>query len=328
MVLAVAAAAALPDAPAVAAEASAPLVLESAIPLADVSGRIDHMAVDLGRHHLSVAELGNDTVDIVDLPSGRVIHRVGGLQEPQGVAFVPSVDLLAVASGGDGSVRFFHAADFSPAGQIDLGDDADNMRLDPRTGRLIVGYGAGALAIIDPARMSTIAAVPLPVHPEGFQLAPDGRRAFVNLPDANQVAVVDLASRRQAGSWSLGDLHSNFPLAIDAAGTVVAIAFRGPPTLALFDPGSGAIGDAASICGDADDVFFDAGRRRLYVSCGEGAIDVFERNDGQLQPVGRTKTSSGARTALFVPELDRLFVAARAEANQAPAKILVFRPTP
>jgi hypothetical protein len=291
--LAVAAAAAWQDAPAVAADAPAPLVLESAILLADVSGRIDHMAIDLRRRHLSVAELGNDTVDIVDLPSGRVIRRLAGLQEPQGVAFVSGVDLLAVASGGDGSVRFFHAADFSPAGRIDLGDDADNVRLDPRTGGGVVGFGTGALAIIDPGRVSVLATVSLAVHPEGFQLAPDGSRAFVNLPDANQVAVVDLVSRRQAARWSLGDLHSNFPLAIDAAGTTVAIAFRGPPRLVLFDARSGAIAAVADACGDADDVFFDAGRHRLYVSCGDGAIDVFEWNDAHLQPVGRRRRARG-----------------------------------
>jgi hypothetical protein len=317
-----------PGAAAVTADAAAPLVLEKSVPLADVSGRIDHMAIDLGRRRLFVAELGNDTVDIVDLPSGRVIQRIAGLQEPQGVSFIPGSDLLAVANGGDGSVRFFHAADFSPAGRIDLGADADNVRLDLRTGYLVVGYGAGALAIIDPARESKIAAIPLAVHPEGFQLAPDDSRVFVNLPDVNEVAVVDLASRRQVASWSLGDLHSNFPLAIDGAGTTVAIVFRAPAKLALFEAGSGAIAAAADTCGDADDVFFDGGRHRLYISCGEGAVDVLEWGNASLQRVGRIRTSSGARTALFVPDLDRLFVAARADANGGQAKILVFRPLP
>jgi len=325
--VAFAAVAAWPGATVAAADAAAPLVLETSIPLADVSGRIDHMAVDLGRRRLAVAELGNDTVDIVDLASGRVIQRIGGLQEPQGVAFVPGPDLLAVANGGDGSVRFFHAADFSPAGRIDLGDDADNIHWDPRTGHLVVGYGAGALAVIDPVRESKVAAFPLAAHPEGFQFAPDDSRTFVNLPDAGQVVVADLASGRHVVGWPTGDLRSNFPLAIDGAAKTVAIVFRDPARLALLDAGSGAIAAAAETCGDADDVFFDPRRRRLYVSCGEGVVDVFERGSAGLQRVGRIKTSSGARTALFVPELDRLFVAARADAKGGNAKILVFRPS-
>ncbi|HTO81098.1 MAG TPA: hypothetical protein VMQ73_02640, partial [Methylomirabilota bacterium] len=175
---------------AVAADMNAPLVLEATIPLKDVRGRIDHMAVDLVRRRLAVAELGNDTVDVIDLGTGRVVHRIADLKEPQGVAFAAAADVLVVANGDDGSVRFFGADDVTPVGRIDLGSDADNVRIDKNTGRVVVGYGAGGLAVIDPAARTKLADVPLPVHPEGFQLAPDGKRAYVNLPDAWQAAVV------------------------------------------------------------------------------------------------------------------------------------------
>src|SRR5262245_30860203 len=107
------------------ANASAPLVLETTIPLKDVSGRIDHMAIDLGRRRLAVAELGNDTVDVIDLGSGRVAHRIANLKEPQGVAFTARGDALIVANGNDGTVRFFRSDDLAPSGRINLGSDAD-----------------------------------------------------------------------------------------------------------------------------------------------------------------------------------------------------------
>ena len=129
--------------------AAAPaLVLERTIPLAGVAGRIDHMAIDLTRRRLFIAELGNGSVDVVDLATGRAIHRIADLKEPQGVGYAPAADVLAVASAGDGSVRLFRGADFSPIGTVDLGDDADNVRLDPATGRLIVGFGGGGLATL------------------------------------------------------------------------------------------------------------------------------------------------------------------------------------
>jgi hypothetical protein len=318
---------ALPNA-AEAADTSAALVLEKEIPLADVAGRIDHMAIDLERRHLAVAELGNNTVDLIDLNSGQAIHRLEDISEPQGIAFVPSSDLFAVASGGDGSVRFFHAADLSPAGEIDLGDDADNVRVDGKTGHIVVGYGEGALAVIDPLTRSKLADIALPAHPEGFQLARDGNRAFVNVPDARQVAAVDLASGKQVATWKTADLHSNFPMAIEQSGGTLAIAFRGPPRLALLDAQTGTINASAETCGDSDDVFFDNRRQRIYVSCGEGAVDVFEHKDGALRHVTQVKTYSGARTALFVPELDWLFVASRSGLQGDDAKLLVFRPSP
>src|SRR4051794_19521533 len=97
---------ACPPAPS-AAEQAAPLVLERTIPLKSVSGRIDHMTVDLGRKRLFVAELGNGTVDVVDLGTGLTVQRISGLKEPQGVGYDPAMDMMAVASAGDGSVHFY-----------------------------------------------------------------------------------------------------------------------------------------------------------------------------------------------------------------------------
>jgi hypothetical protein len=303
------------------------LVLEKTIPLDGVSGRIDHLAIDLKRRHLAVAELGNDTVDLIDLSAARVVHRIGGLHEPQGVAFVPSADLFAVANAGDGAVEFFRGGDFSPLGGIDLGDDADNLHVDTGTGHLVVGYGSG-LAVMDPTTRSKLADGALEAHPEGFQLALDGSRAFVNVPDAHQIASVDLVAGKQTATWRIPGLESNFPMALDSQGRTVAIAFRGPARLALLDATSGAIIASADTCGDADDVFFDERRRRIYVICGAGAVDVFDRNDDGLGRVAQVQTVPGARTGLFVPELDRLFVASRSPSPGAGAKILVFRPSP
>ena len=129
--------------PAWAAELSAPLVLEATIPLPNTGGRIDHMAVDLRRGRLFVAELGNGALDVVDIAGRRVVHRVSGLKDPQGVGYSPGADIVSVASAGDGSVRLLRGEDLSPAGVINLGDDADNVRVDLRSGQVFVGYAAG-----------------------------------------------------------------------------------------------------------------------------------------------------------------------------------------
>src|SRR3984885_2127619 len=142
--------------------AAEPLVLDRTIALNEVSGRIDHMAIDLGRQRLFVAEPGNGTLDVVDLVQGKAVRRIGGLKEPQGVAYAPGADVVAVANGGDGTVRLFRGADLVPAGKAEFGEDADNLRFDARTGLLVVGYGSGGLAMIDPATASLIGRIPLP----------------------------------------------------------------------------------------------------------------------------------------------------------------------
>lgn len=302
------------------------LLLETIIPLAGVGGRIDHMAVDLPHGRLFVAELGNNTVDVIDVAGRTRVGRIAGLKEPQGVGYLPARDLVAVANAGDGSVRFFHGADLTPAGTVPLGDDADNVRVDPETGEVLVGYGAGAIAIIDPERPAKAADLPLAGHPEGFRYDPASGRVYVNVPDKRQVAVLDRKTGRDVGNWTFPDARSNFPMALDEAGGRVAIGFRSPARLVEVDAASGAMAGSAAICGDTDDVFFDAKRGCYYVSCGEGAVDVVDRTGNGLVRRDRIKTASGARTSLFVPELDRLFVAARAGGPGADAAILVFRP--
>jgi len=316
----------LPGSEALSEPAEPALQLEATIPLGDVSGRIDHMAIDPNRHRLFVAELGNDTVGVVDLNERKVINVIAGLKEPQGVAYVPSSDALYVANGGDGSVKVFKAGNYEPDGQIDLGDDADNIRVDVASNRVFIGYGNGALAVIDPATRSKIADISLKAHPESFQLARSSRHVFVNVPKAGEIAVVDRVAGKQAATW-LQRNGGNFPMALDDESQHVVVAFRSPPALGVFSARDGTSVANVEACGDADDVFIDTKRHRAYVSCGSGFLDVFDTQAATYRRVAHIPTVAGARTSLFVPELDRLLLAVRASAG-GPAAIWIYRPAP
>jgi hypothetical protein len=301
------------------------LQLEAKISLGHVSGRIDHLAIDQSRRRVFVAELGNNSVGIVDLDERRLIHTIHGLKEPQGVAFVPSTGMLYVANAGDGSLRLFSTPDYAPAGQLELGDDADNIRWDSATNRLFVGYGSGGLAVIDPSTFKRIADIPLGSHPESFQLDPNSDRIFVNLPKAQAIGVVDRHSVRPSATWSMGNAGGNFPMALDPTTGHVLVAFRAPAKLGVFSAKDGASISHADICGDADDVFVDAKRRRVYISCGEGLLDALDAQGNAFKRIARIPTVPGARTSVFVPELDRLLLAVPAVSGE-PAAIWVFHP--
>ena len=283
-----------------------------------------YLGINLKRQRLFVAELGNNSLGVVDLAAGKVLRRIADLSEPQGVAYVPFADSVLVANAGDGSVRVLRAEDLTPIGRIELGDDADNVRVDTARKRVLVGYGKGALAVIDPASLTKTADIHLEAHPEGFQIDETGTQVFVNVPDAHEIGVVDLAtgSTRSLPTQGAG---SNFSMAIDGEAHHVLVVFRSPPSLMALSSQDGHIVAKAETCGDADDVFADRKRHRVYVSCGEGVVDVLESGEAGYRQVARVPTVPGARTSLFVPELDRLFVAVRAGSNE-PAAIWVFRP--
>ena len=114
-------------------------------------------------------------------------------------------------------------------------------------------------------------------------------------------------------------------MALNNAAEHVVLAFRTPAKLGAFSMKDGTSVAKVDLCGDADDMFMDPKRQRVYVSCGEGFIDVFDARDGTYSRISRMTTVAGARTSLFVPELDLLFLAARATGSE-PAAIWVFRP--
>jgi DNA-binding beta-propeller fold protein YncE len=304
---------------------NAALRIEAKIPLGDVRGRIDHMATDIDRRRLFVAELGNNTVGIVDVEQAKVLQVLAGLKEPQGVGYLPSTDTLYVANGGDGSVRLFQGPNYTANGRIDLGSDADNVRVDQSSQHVVVGYGDGALAMIHGAKRDKIGEIRLPAHPEGFQLDPSTGRAYVNLPNARSIAVADLSSGKVIAIWPVSGASANFPMALNGDSKHVLAVFRNPAKLGVFDMRDGSIVRMVDTCGDADDLFFDAKRHRVYVSCGAGAVDIFDARS--YERLSRLPTVSGARTSLFVPEFDQLFLAVRAVARN-PAAIWVLRPEP
>jgi DNA-binding beta-propeller fold protein YncE len=246
------------------------LQLEANIPLGDIRGRIDHMAVDLKRRRLFVAALGDDSLIEVDLQTQRVERRIDGLPEPQGVGYEPATETLYVANAGDGSVRLFQGADLSPVGRIELGSDADNIRVDSNAGRVFVGHGNGALAAIDTATHKKIASAPLKAHPESFQLDKDTGRVCINIPNAGVIDVVDRTSGKEITSWPTEGRRANFAMALDDARKYVLVAFRRPAELGIFSSTDGRLVTSIQTCGDVDDLFIDSKRNRIYISLRRG----------------------------------------------------------
>ena len=300
-----------------------PLALVQSIPLADVRGRIDHLAIDTDGERLFVAALASDSVEVIDLHAGTRIARLTGLQEPQGLVYQREARRLFVATGRGGAVTAFTGSPLQPAQRIDGLDDADNLRLETDR-RLYVGYGR-ALAILDAATLRRLGEVSLPAHPESFQLERAGSRIFVNVPNAGEISIVDRTTRRIVDSWRLDDAKANFPMALDERNDRLFVATRRPGALLVYDTRSGMRVARLSIAGDADDLFFDAARNRVYAICGDGEIEVVEQRDAdRYERTATVPTARGARTGLYSPDRSELFVAVPARAA-TPAEIRIYR---
>ena len=285
--------------------------LVQTIPIPNVNGRIDHMAIDIRGQKLFVAELENNSLDIVNLSTARRIHSIfkTALAEPQGVIFIPQPNRIFVSNSQDGSVDIFDAISFSFIKKIKLSSgDADNMRYDSSNKLVYIGYGQGSLGIINATNYNIVGDIKLTGHPESFQIEEQNRpivhhpqRIFINVPESNSIEVVDSQKHTLSTTWPIiSNVQNNFPMALDQTNHRLFVGTRDPPKLMVFDTNSGKVISILDIAKDPDDVFYDAAKKHIYFSCGEGFINIFQQQDANhCNPIGSITTAPGACTSLL-----------------------------
>jgi DNA-binding beta-propeller fold protein YncE len=305
----------------VAAAEPPPLSEVQVIPLLGVERRIDHFAVDPAGKRLFVSALGNHTLEVLDVDAGKRITSIKRLNEPQGVAYIASVHRIVVAMRG-GSVAAFDDEKYQRTATLSNTGDADNLRVDA-AGDLYLGYGEGAIGQLDPSTLKLAANIPVGGHPESFRLEENGPRIYVNVPPRREVVVIDRNKRSIVMHIPLGGPTNNYPMWLDESGHRLFVGVRKPAELLVFDTASGKRLAAVPCVGDTDDLFYDARRDRVYVIGGEGYVDVVDA--AKYERIARIATRAGARTGLWSPELDRLFVAWPARGGK-PAEIQVLGP--
>ena len=311
------------------ASGRAPLLLVQEIPLPHVEGRIDHFTFDVKRKRVIGAALGNDTVEVVDTFAGRDIHSISGAANPQGVAFVGDLNKLFVANGADGKLRIYDGASFALLNTINIGEDPDNVRYDPAEKRVYVAYGGddmGGIAVLDAATGKRLEdAAKLDAHPESFQLSSSKPVIYANIATKAKVVLIDRTTHKVT-DWPLKSGKANYPMALDEADHRLFVVTRKPAQLVVLDTETGSTIASVPCVADADDVYFDTGRKRIYVPGGEGFVSVIQQVDADhYQSLAKIPTTIGARTGLWYEKRDRLYLAVPASSKQG-AALWVYSP--
>lgn len=288
------------------AATSAALVLTGAIPLENARGRIDHFGFD-PKNRLFVSALGNNTEEVIDLSAQRVVHTITGVPAPQGVVYSPETNKLFVAST-KGKLYIYDGISFDLLKTIDFHGDADNLRYDPAEKRVYVGYGddeTAAIGMVDATTNKRLEEeFKTGAHPESFQLETSGANIYVNLPDLKQIAVINRKTHATS-HWKL-TLSANFPMALDESDHRLFIASRAPARMAVFNTESGELVMAIPCAQDADDLYYDSERRRIYVTGGEGYISVFQQRDADHYGLlAKIPSSLGARTSGYFGKIGK-----------------------
>lgn len=273
----------------------------------NAGNRLDHLALDSKREHLLVANTGNKSLDVVNLRTGKVVKSIPDQEGIQGLLYIPGADHL-VATLGKNTCNVFDAASFKQAGKLKV-PDADSIAFDARNNLVCVASGDRKIALFDARTMAPKGEIKLPTFPESLVIEKSRPRMYVNAPVPHQVLVVDTARREVLKRYPLPEA-GNYPLALDEANHHLFVGCRKEPCVIVLDTETGKQVARVTIPGDVDDLYFDAARRRLYASCGEGYLAVIRQaSPTRYDLLAKVPTAKQARTCLFDPASSRIYLA-------------------
>jgi DNA-binding beta-propeller fold protein YncE len=313
-----------------------PLRLVQTIPLPNVKGRLDHMDMDVKGKRLFVAGLENSTFEVVDIDAGKWVRSILGFKKAQGALFVPELNKLFLASGDDGMLRVFRGDTLELLDSIHLEPGPNRVVYEPKSKLVYVGYGGkdagkdyGEVGIIDARNDKLVGDVKVVAHPSELLLDKSGKTLFVFVSIASKIQVVDTSNRVVLSTWPVTS-QRNGDGALDESTSRLFIGTRTPAEMVVMDSKSGREIAHLPTPEGMDGVYFDAARKRVYVSGGRdlqiGSVYVYQQKDADhYETIGKVPTREGAGTSFWSPELDRYYVAAEAT-DKEQAAILVYAP--
>jgi DNA-binding beta-propeller fold protein YncE len=284
------------------------------------AGGLDHVALDSKRGHLLLANKANNTLDVIDIKDGKLITQKENQTAIQGVAYAADFDRIFVGLGTNGLCNVINPETFALVKTLNFKDDADNVRYNPALKVVYVAHAEKALGVVDAKTNNKKADISLPAGAESFVVEAKRPRMYLVTPSPCQMVVIDTEKNAVTTTYPIKSSSGAHTIALDEANHRALIGCHKEPMLVVMDTETGKEVATVPIPGDNDDLWFDAKTKRLYASCGEGALVVLEQQDADKYKVlEKVDTVKGARTCLYVPETKRLYLAVpRQEGKEGP----------
>lgn len=283
------------------------------------------MSVDIEHMRLFAAAPTNKTLEIVDLRTGRPWRSLEG-ENPAAARYAPEFNQLYVPRGQ--SLYIYDGRTLDVIASIDLESNLDELQYNARAKRIYVGCmtpGKTGIAVIAIPEGKLLGRIPLPAKLQGIAVEQKGSRVFANTPSVKQIAVMDGEKRKLLNTWLLEDVEGNSPIGLDEAHHRLFVGTRHPAQLVVLDTTTGKAIAKIDMNSDADDLFYDPANKRIYVSCGEGFVDVIEQRDADhYKLIARVPTVVGARTSTFSAKLNAFYLGVPRRGDQ-PAELRVFK---
>jgi len=306
--------------------ADSTMELKQTIELKGKAGTMDHLALDAKRDRLFVANKVNNTLDIVDLKAGKLLTQIRNQGGIQGIAYAADLDRVIVGLGTGGFCNFFDGEKYKQLETLKFTDDSDNVRYDPRTQLVYVAHAEKSLGVVDAKNFQIKKDIKLPGAAEGFQIEKKRPRLYVNIPSPSEVVVIDTDKNEVMTRYKVEKAGGQHPMALDEENHRLFLGCRKKPMIVIMDSEDGKEIAGIDIPGEIDDLFLDTKNKRLYGSCGDGAIVVLKQTaPDKYEVVEKIETPKGAKTSYFDAETGRFFLAVPRQAGMNNPEVRIYQ---
>jgi DNA-binding beta-propeller fold protein YncE len=316
------------------AQESGPLRLVQTITMdPSITGRFDHMAVDVAGNRAFLTAADHHSIEVFDLKAGKWMRSISGLGKPAGIVYLPKTNQVLFSDGEPGSVNVLDASTYKVVATVKLAADADSVGLDRQKNIIYVDNGGkdihesfSRVSVVDIKARKKLEDIKVDGDRlEAMALETEGPRLFVNDTALNKVVVIDRNQRKITGTWDINDAKENVAMAFDEAGHRLFVATRSPGMLVVLNTDTGESVAHLPAAGGADDLAYDAAHKRIYLSAGEGFVNVYQQKDANTyEELAKIATRAGARNSRFVPEQNRLYVSLPATKDGKAGEIQVY----
>ena len=317
---------------------SKPLRLEASIPMPGVKGDFDHFGVDLKGNRLFLAAEEHKTVEVFDLRTGKHLQSVPGFDAPHQIVFVPQNNTILVTDSGaeggkEGYIRVISGESYKITNSIKVLAAADSAGYDAKTHLMYADTGgteakmdSTVISVIDTTAAKVVGEIKVDSgRVEAIRFEHDGTRMFANLRTRGQVGVFDQKEHKLLARWDIKDAKENVSMALDEANHRLFVTCRKPAKLIVFDTETGKQVASLPTVERADDMAYNPKTKQIYVSGGDGFIGVYaQKGPDSYEEIARVPSGPVAKISIFIPELERLYVAASAKGENG-AKLLIYQ---
>jgi DNA-binding beta-propeller fold protein YncE len=318
------------------AQADPPLRLIKTIFLPGYVGDFEHFADDIKGNRMFLIAEDHKTVEVLDIRTGKRLHTITGFGQPHAIEYLPGPNSLIVTEGDEesGAVELVSGSSYKILDKIKLPTDVDGGVYNPVNKYYYVesgGQGPDAkthlLSIIDTQNFKLTGDITLPgTKSEAMAIDRSGTKLYVNLRGPDEIGVVDLPSRQLVARWPIPEAKNENALVLDEANHRLFSATHTPPKLFVFDIDTGKVIASLPCAENSDDMGYDPVRKRIYIT-GDGTASVFEQQDADhYVHIAEVPTGYRAKTSIFVPELNRLYIAVASRGKRVAGKLAIPEP--